>query len=135
MARRSGWGGVLGLLVILGVLAGAPGARAATLDWSDQFQFPGVGGGGVNAGVVFDDGSGSALYVGGNFTTAGGVAANSIAKWDGVRWTPVGGGTDGIVSVLAVFNDGSGAALYAAGTFTTAGGVAASKIAKWNGTA
>jgi len=33
----------------------------------------------ANAGVVFDSGSGPALYVGGNFTSAGGVTAYSIA--------------------------------------------------------
>jgi hypothetical protein len=42
-------------------------------------------GSGMNSGVytltVFDDGSGPALYAGVYFTTAGGVAANHIARW------------------------------------------------------
>ena len=86
---------------------------------------------------MFDDGSGPALYAGGQFTTAGGVAANRIAKWNGSSWSPLGSGmNDGYgVSVIAltVFDDGSGPALYAGGYFTTAGGVAANYIAKWNG--
>ena len=35
----------------------------------------------VNALAVFDDGGGEALYAGGHFTQAGGVAATKVAKW------------------------------------------------------
>lgn len=97
----------------------------------------------VSAMIVFDDdGSGPdlpALYAGGWFTTAGGVAAAHIAKWDGASWSPLGTGTDDIVCSLAVFDDdGAGPnppALFAGGSFTTAGGVAADHIAKWDGAA
>jgi hypothetical protein len=82
---------------------------------------------------VYDDGSGSALYAGGLFTTAGGMAANRIAKWDGASWTALGSGMDNIVEALTVYDDGSGSALYAGGLFTTAGGMAANRIAKWDG--
>src|SRR5262249_20824902 len=79
-----------------------------------------------------------ALYAGGNFTTAGGGAANRIAKWNGTSWAALSGGVNGFGAALAGFDD-SGAptpcpALYAGGDFTTAGGVAANRIAKWNGT-
>jgi ribosomal protein L27 len=93
----------------------------------------GVGGGDdprVHALAFGPDGS---LYAGGYFTTAGGVAANSIARWDGFQWYPLDGGTGGAypsVSALAVGPDGS---LYAGGRFTTAGGVAANDIARWDG--
>ena len=87
----------------------------------------------VNALTVFDDGSGPALYAGGQFTIAGGETANSIARWNGSHWGPLGSGMDNSVQALAVFDDGTGPALYAGGNFTTAGGVAASRIAKWNG--
>ena len=87
--------------------------------------------------TVFDDGSGNgeALYVGGDFTVAGGVPADHIARWDGSSWSALAGGVDGTVVSLAVFDDGSGgaAALYVGGTFTSAGGVSASRIAKWDG--
>jgi hypothetical protein len=45
----------------------------------------------VHAMATFDDGSGdgAALYVGGRFTTAGGIEANCIARWDGVSWSAV----------------------------------------------
>lgn len=83
--------------------------------------------------VTFDDGGGSALYVGGSFDLADGVAADNIAKWDGENWTPLGSGLDGYASSLTVFDDGSGPALYAAGGFLTAGGSPATRIAKWDG--
>jgi len=82
---------------------------------------------------VYDDGGGEALYAGGQFTTAGGGAANRIARWDGTSWTALGSGMNGIVWALAVHDDGGGAALFAGGGFTTAGGVAASLIARWDG--
>ncbi len=54
------------------------------------------------------------------------------AKWDGARWSQLGGGMDYVVRALAVFDDGSGASLYAAGGFSNAGGVEADRIAKWD---
>jgi hypothetical protein len=90
----------------------------------------------VNAMAVFDDGSGSgpALYVGGRFTSAGGLQASRIAKWDGASWSAVGGGMNGNVLALTVFDDGTGGpGLYAAGGFTDAGGMPANRIAKWDG--
>src|SRR5882672_10847129 len=67
--------------------------------------------------------------------TAGGTAANYIAKWDGSSWSALGSGFSGPcftcteVVALAV----SGSDLYAGGIFTAAGGTAANYIAKWNG--
>jgi hypothetical protein len=86
---------------------------------------------------VFDDGSGPALYVGGDFDTAGGVSVNHIARWDGTAWVPLSGpsgtGTGSDVYALAVFDDGSGLALYAGGAFSIAGGVTVNGIARWDG--
>jgi hypothetical protein len=61
--------------------------------------------------------SGSTLYAGGDFTTAGGSAANSIAQWNGSSWSALGSGINGGVSALAV----SSSTLYAGGEFTIAG--------------
>ena len=72
----------------------------------------------------------SDLYAGGDFTTAGGIAATNIAKWNGSSWGPLGSGLNGGgVSALAV----SGSDLYAGGSFTHAGGIAANSVAKWDG--
>jgi len=90
----------------------------------------------VRALTVFNDGTGPALYAGGFFSTAGGVAAPGIAKWNGSTWSGLGsgmGGTFPSVFALAVFDDGPGPALYAGGQFATAGGVTVNRIARWDG--
>src|SRR5437867_1290142 len=92
-------------------------------------------GSGMNGTVYALAVSGSDLYAGGGFTTAGGNPANYIAKWNGSDWSALGsgmGGGDGFlgtsVSALAM----SGSDVYAGGSFTMAGGRAATNIAKWN---
>jgi hypothetical protein len=87
----------------------------------------------VNALSVFDDGSGPALYVGGIFSTAGGVSASRIAKWDGAHWHALGNGLDNTVRALIAFDDGSGTKLYVGGDFTSSGGNPLSFIARWDG--
>src|SRR5262249_44912063 len=73
----------------------------------------------VQALTSWDDGHGPALYAGGSFTSAGGVAANRIAKWDGSSWSALGTGmNNSSVDALAVHDDGTGPALFAGGGFT-----------------
>jgi hypothetical protein len=73
--------------------------------------------------------SGSDVYAGGWFTTAGGEPANYIAKWDGTNWSALGSGMNNYVYALAI----AGSEIYASGYFTTAGEVPANYIAKWDG--
>lgn len=70
------------------------------------------------------------LIAAGYFTTAGGISANNIAKWNGSSWSPLGTGMNTVIYALAVYNG----ELIAGGYFTTAGGDSAKYIAKWNGT-
>ena len=88
------------------------------------------------------------VYVGGNFTQAGNVEANYIAKWNGTAWSSLGTGTANgvsnivnlplyygrgdVITAIAVAGNGD---VYVGGRFTQAGNVAANYIAKWNGTA
>ena len=51
----------------------------------------------LSALAIGVDGS---LYAGGSFTTAGGVDANYIARWDGANWSPLGAGTNNQVFAL-----------------------------------
>jgi hypothetical protein len=95
-------------------------------DWLPMGPVPGVYG---TVYALSIDRSGN-LYVGGEFTTAGGIAANNIAKWSGTSWDTLGSGTSGRVSTLVVDDSGN---LYAGGRFLTAGAVTANNIAKWNG--
>jgi hypothetical protein len=103
-------------------------------EWQLLPQSNGLRGSSSRTMTVFDDGTGPALYAGGQFSSAGGVEASNIARWNGTGWSALGSGMNDWVRALTVFDDGTGPALYAGGTFTTAGGVEASNIARWNGT-
>ncbi len=87
---------------------------------------------------VFDDGTGPALYVGGNFDHAGGAPAASIARWYGSAWSPVGNGLtwnneQGAVLALEVFDGVAGPSLYAGG-LTNFGALNENPIvARWDG--
>ena len=90
----------------------------------------------VLALAVFDDGSGPALYVAGDFDTAGGVNAQCFAKWDGTSWAPVQleGCTFAAPNSLQVFDDGTGPALYMGGGFRFADGSEHIGVLRWDGT-
>lgn len=111
-------------------------SSAQCAEWSPGFSTPGANGS-VEAAVVFDDGSGPALFVGGAFDQIGGARARRLAKWNGSSFSEVGGGlsTAGLESVLALatFDDGSGPALYVGGRFTSAGGQPIATLARWDG--
>lgn len=87
----------------------------------------------VNALAVFDeDGAGPgapALYAAGEFTTAGGISANRIARWNGASWSALGAGLSGTGRALAVSPDSAG--LFVGGDFVIADGQAANRIAAW----
>jgi hypothetical protein len=68
------------------------------------------------------------LVAGGDFTTAGGVPANRVARWNGSSWSAMGSGLNNAVWTLAVLPNGD---LVAGGSFTTTGGVPAPYIARW----
>ena len=73
------------------------------------------------------------LVAAGRFQSIGGVAANSIARWNGTTWVPLGAGLgNGLgnqrVEALCQY-DG---ALWAAGFFESAGGMPAHHVARWD---
>jgi hypothetical protein len=73
------------------------------------------------------------LIAGGDFTSAGGVGASGIARWNGSSWSALGSGTGGserTVKSLAVLPNGD---VVAGGGFTTAGGVTVNRVARWDG--
>ena len=65
---------------------------------------------------------GNNIYVGGSFTRIGGLATNSIAKWDGRKWSALGSGLGSTVYDIVVKNN----KVYAGGSFTN-------KISVWDG--
>jgi len=78
---------------------------------------------------------GDSLYVGGQFSQAGGVRAASVALWNGSAWSPVGnvGTADpyaySAIACLAYYHG----RLYAAGAFDSIGGQHIEGIAAWDG--
>ena len=91
--------------------------------------------------ATLDDGSGPALYVGGGFTSVGGVPATGLARWDGTTWAPVVGWAPSNLSsvlpdvrALEVWDDGTGPALYVGGHFDTNAGGLVNNVARFDGT-
>jgi hypothetical protein len=77
----------------------------------------------------------SQLVAAGDFTTAGGVTVNRIARWDGAAWQPLGAGANGNIAALTtIAGAGATRVLVAGGAFTTISGVSASRIAYYDGT-
>jgi hypothetical protein len=74
------------------------------------------------------------IYVGGIFTTIGGVSANRIAMFNITTqtWSALSTGADN--SVFTITFDSSDN-LYVGGNFVVIGGVTSNRIAKWNGSA
>lgn len=127
-------------LYVAGYLDPGMGAPAAGVAKWDGSTWSGLGSGLLNpssrALAVWDDGSGSKLYVGGSFYQAGGLPdTQRIAAWDGSTWSSLGVGLGGNVYTLAVHDDGSGPALFVGGTMhsTWDDSVFLNMIARWDG--
>jgi hypothetical protein len=130
------------LLAISGLFESAGGVVGPNIASYDASGFHGLGV--PNAGILgevlcsleFDDGSGPALFVGGNFGIAGGSNANGIARFDGTSFHALGTGTALSVEALAIYDDGFGPKLYAGGNFESIGGITTpGRVARWNGSA
>jgi len=76
--------------------------------------------------------AGGQLYAAGRFGTAGGLAAQNIAKWDGTAWSAMGTGLISEVFALAA----DGAKVYAGGYFNDLiAANPAADVAAWDGNA
>lgn len=100
----------------------------------DGTQWNTVGGAAiVPAGAAITDlaiSPGGIIYVTGNFTSIGGVAANRVAFFDGANWNAMGTGLNSTGYAIDVAPNGD---VYVLGIFTTAGGLSASGVARWDG--
>ncbi|MDP5060844.1 MAG: PQQ-dependent sugar dehydrogenase [Maribacter sp.] len=68
------------------------------------------------------------VYIGGNFDTAGGIAATRIALWNGSNWSSLGSGTSGFVQAM----ESAGDYLFVGGNFSIAGDKTVNRIALYH---
>lgn len=119
------------------VTSGAAGDRDPEINdgpvdnYAGIFDAPGTNGQVLSMTVWNGD-----LIVGGFFSQIGTLAANNIARWDGVHWYALGTGLGGGYSfgagpaAMTTYNG----KLIVSGFFTTAGGITTNYIAQWDGT-
>lgn len=84
--------------------------------------------------VVFDDGTGPALYVGGQFDHVNGVAAEGIARWNGTSWSALPGvppNSHLAPRCMTVHQDSTGSSLYLASWALI--GQVWTQVLKWDG--
>jgi hypothetical protein len=86
----------------------------------------------VSCFASFNDGTGPALYIGGNFVTAGAVTAPGIVRWNGSDFTTLGAGASGPVGSLAAAPPPLGA-LYAGGPYTSMNNMQVAHLGVWEG--
>jgi trimeric autotransporter adhesin len=111
--------------------AGRPVGNVALWDgeaWDDLGGGTGGTDGTVRALAVAPNGD---VYLGGQFTTAGGRSANHVARWEPATrtWHPLGSGVNNVVYALALAENGD---LYVGGSFTAAGTTHANRVARWS---
>ncbi len=115
-------------LVLIATLATLPAQAQVNGTWAPGFG-PSYD---PNAWVITAIRFESFWIVAGQFTEFGGVAATSVARWDGTRWSDMGQGLRGEsigwprILTLAVYKG----TLIAGGSFMTDAGTS---IAQWNG--
>jgi len=119
------------VILIASALFGLPtGVHAASGDehWDYQFGIPGA-----DDAVIAIATHGSDMYAAGQFRSLAGVVAGRVARFDGLRWSPLGGGI-GSTTVYALAFQGNN--VYAGGLFTSAnaGALTVNNVARWDGT-
>jgi hypothetical protein len=124
-------------LAVLGLLWGSAGGGAASLPggWEQVGNNSAAPTQPALNGIVLalNTDQPGVMYVGGNFTDAGGDPnADYIARWDGTTWKALGAPKLNAQVTAIAYRNGK---VYAGGTFTAAGGdTNAGFLAVWDGT-
>ncbi len=84
--------------------------------------------GDVHELIVFDDGSGDAMYALGNFTSSGATPAAGVAKWNGTSWDGLVSSVDGSIFTGMVYDTGEGESLIIGGGFSNVDAVASNRV-------
>ncbi len=120
-------------------ISGSAAPYVAKWDGSAWSPIGNIGGpfASMRALEVFDDGTGPALYAGGQgFTIPGIEGDHRIARWDGNEWTPLAQGIDNsTVYSLHTYDDGTGEALYVGGSYIQQADRPGRILSKWTGDA
>ncbi len=106
---------------------------ASSVTFSQQWRDVG---GGVN-GIIYtlkNDTISGRLYVGGEFTLAGGTQSDKVAYWDGINWSSIGFGNlfhgfSVYVGSITIFNGD----LIVGGHFDSINNIRVNNIARWDG--
>lgn len=105
-------------------------------DWGGNFTLPGAVSSSSTSPVFDVLKTSEGYYITGSFSSIDGVAANSIAFWNGTNWNALGAGLkneDGTLGEgLKMIHDGE--SVYVVGLFTKAGTQDVNNIAIWNET-
>ena len=98
-------------------------------------SFDDIDGLGHECGCLLEDKDGN-IWIGGQFTTAGGTTVNNVAYWDGSAWNAAGSGVITPNTALYVYDIAFDAAnnVYITGDFTSADGNSVESVAVWNST-
>ncbi|MBO6513578.1 MAG: hypothetical protein JJ974_06415 [Phycisphaerales bacterium] len=98
------------------------------MSWSDM----GSGfDGDVHELVVYDDGSGEALYALGNFSNSGSTPIAGVARWNGSDWEAVSTSVNGSIFTGIVYDAGEGEALIIGGGFSNINGTSSNRIVSY----
>ncbi len=111
--------------LVLSLLASAVAFSSARSGWAPGFQLPGWIDGDVKALALYQGN----VIAGGSFHFLDGRTVDSIARWDGASWQPMGSGFDGPVDAMLVQGD----TLIAAGDFHHSGSLEVRSVARWDG--
>jgi hypothetical protein len=93
----------------------------------------GISGSTVHAVSSLTDGS---IVAAGNFSSAGGVPASGIARWNGTAWSALGAGVNRLNEYKEVYTiaRSSDTDIFFGGDFKKVGEATANNLARWNGT-
>lgn len=122
---------ILNACLACGAVAGtaASAGDRCTHEWSAEFAAAPVSGAPATL-LVFDDGSGERLYLGGAMVSDGPPSGFAVLSYDGQQFQPVGAALGAPVADLSRYDFGSGQRLIAVGNW---GLLPQSQLAQWTG--
>lgn len=107
--------------------SGKNGAELQSAAWDGSFNITNLDVGSTVYAMAV--GTNDEVVICTDFVNDVGDYTSNIARWDGQRWTLLGGGTSGFVNAIAIV----GGNIYVGGEFSSIGGISARNLARWDG--